>query len=68
MADAHDSYDEVLAETEDRVVGAQAANMEVTALVAAHANPTETGIWPFINILPLLLLDGRDFLKCLDKA
>jgi hypothetical protein len=43
-------------------------DLEVTALVAAHASPTETGIWPFINILPLLLLDGRDFLKCIDKA
>jgi hypothetical protein len=68
MADAYDSYDEVLAQTEDHVANAQAADMEVTTPVAAHASPTETGIWPFINILPLLLLDGRDFLKCLDKA
>ena len=68
MADAHDSYDEVLTQTEDHVADAQAANMEVTAPIAAHASPTETGIWPFINILPLLLLNGRDFLKCLDKA
>ena len=68
MADAHDSYDEVLAETEDHVAGAQAADIEVTAPVTAHASPTETGIWPFINILPLLLLDGRDFFKCIDKT
>ena len=68
MADAHDSYDEVLAETEDHVAGAQAADIEVTAPVTAHASPTETGIWPFMNILPLLLLDGRDFLKCIDMT
>jgi hypothetical protein len=68
MADAHDSYDEVLAETEDNVAGAQAADMGVTAPVAAHASPTETGVWLFINILPLLLLDGRDFLKCIDMT
>uniref|UniRef100_A0A2N9FBL7 Aminotransferase-like plant mobile domain-containing protein n=1 Tax=Fagus sylvatica TaxID=28930 RepID=A0A2N9FBL7_FAGSY len=42
MADTHDSYDEVLVETEDHVAGAQAADMEVTAPVAAHASPTET--------------------------
>ena len=68
MADTHDSYDEVLVETEDHVVSAQAADMEVTAPVAAHAGPTETGTWPFINILPLLLLDGKDFLKCIDQT
>ena len=68
MADAHDSYDEVLVETKDHVAGAQAVDMEVTAPVAAHASLTETRIWPFINILPLLLLDGRDFLKCIDKT
>jgi hypothetical protein len=44
MADAHDSYDEVLAEIEDNVAGAQATDMGVTAPVAAHASPTETGI------------------------
>ena len=44
MADAHDSYDEVLAETEDHVAGAQAVDIEVTAPVTAHASPTEIGI------------------------
>jgi hypothetical protein len=44
MADAHDSYDEVLAEVEDNMAGAQAADMEVTAPVAAHASSTKTGI------------------------
>jgi hypothetical protein len=68
MADVHDSYDEVLVETEDHVAGAQAADMGVTAPVTTHASPTETGIWPFMNILPLLLLDGRDFLKCIDMT
>ncbi len=68
MADAHDSYDEILAETEDHVAGAQSADMEVTAPATTHASPTKTGIWLFINILPLLLLDGRDFLKCIDKT
>uniref|UniRef100_A0A2N9IL65 Aminotransferase-like plant mobile domain-containing protein n=1 Tax=Fagus sylvatica TaxID=28930 RepID=A0A2N9IL65_FAGSY len=42
MADTCDSYDEVLAETEDHVAGAQAADMEVTAPVTAHTSPTET--------------------------
>ena len=68
MADTYDSYDEVLAETEDHVAGAQAVDMEVTTPVAAHASPIETGIWPFINILPLLLLDSKDCLKCIDKT
>ena len=67
MADTHDSYDEVLAKTEDHVAGVQAADMEVTAPVTAYTSPTETGICHFINILPLLLLDGRDFLKCIDQ-
>jgi hypothetical protein len=44
MADAHDSYDEILVETEDHAVGAQAADIEVTAPVAARASPTKTGI------------------------
>ena len=44
MADTHDSYDEVLVEVEDHVAGVQAADMEVTAPVTAHASPTETGI------------------------
>ena len=68
MADTHDSYDEVLAETKDHMAGAQAADMEVTASATAHTSPTETGIWSFINVLPLLLLDGKDFLKCIDKT
>uniref|UniRef100_A0A2N9EY06 Aminotransferase-like plant mobile domain-containing protein n=1 Tax=Fagus sylvatica TaxID=28930 RepID=A0A2N9EY06_FAGSY len=41
MTDTHDSYDAVLAETEDYVAGTQAADMEVTALVTAHTNPTK---------------------------
>ena len=44
MGDAHDSYDEVLAETEDHMAGAQAADMEVTAPIAAQTSPTKTGI------------------------
>ena len=68
MADAHDSYNEALAETEDHVAGAQAASMGATAPVTAHASPTEIGIRLFINILPLLLLDGKDFLKCIGKT
>uniref|UniRef100_A0A2N9EIY9 Uncharacterized protein n=1 Tax=Fagus sylvatica TaxID=28930 RepID=A0A2N9EIY9_FAGSY len=53
----------ILAEAEDDVAGAQAADTGATTPVAAHGSPTETSIWLFINILPLLLLDGRDFLK-----
>ena len=68
MADAHDSYDEVLAEAEDDVAGAQAADTGATVPVVAHGSPTETGMWLLINILPLLLLDGRDFLKCVDMT
>uniref|UniRef100_A0A2N9FU85 Aminotransferase-like plant mobile domain-containing protein n=1 Tax=Fagus sylvatica TaxID=28930 RepID=A0A2N9FU85_FAGSY len=41
MADAHDSYDEVLAEAEDDVAGAQAADTGATTPVAAHGSPTE---------------------------
>jgi hypothetical protein len=44
MADTHDSYDAVLADAEDHMAGAQAADMEVTAPVAAHTSPTKTGI------------------------
>jgi hypothetical protein len=66
MADAHDSYDEVLAEAEDDVAGAQAADTGATTPVAAHGSPTETDIWLFTNILPLLLLDGKDFLRYVD--
>ena len=44
MADTHDSYDEVLAEAEDSMAGAQTADMGVTAPVAAHTSPTKTGI------------------------
>ena len=44
MADTHDSYDEVLAEAEDSMASAQAADMEVTAPVAAHTSPTKIGI------------------------
>jgi hypothetical protein len=51
MADTHDSYDAVLAETEDHVAGTQAADMEVTAPVTAHTSPTKTSNWFLINIL-----------------
>jgi hypothetical protein len=44
MGDTHDSYDEVLADAEDSMAGAQTADMEVTAPVAAHISPTKTGI------------------------
>uniref|UniRef100_A0A2N9FUD6 Aminotransferase-like plant mobile domain-containing protein n=1 Tax=Fagus sylvatica TaxID=28930 RepID=A0A2N9FUD6_FAGSY len=44
MADAHDSYDEVLVEAEGDVAGAQAADTGATASVAAHGSPTQTGI------------------------
>jgi hypothetical protein len=44
MTDTHDSYDEVLAEAEDNMAGAQAADMEVTAPVTSHLSPTKTGI------------------------
>jgi hypothetical protein len=44
MGDTHDSYDEVLAETEDNMAGDQAADMEVTAPVAVQTSPTRTGI------------------------
>jgi hypothetical protein len=50
MADTHDSYDTVLAGTEDHVAGTQAADMEVTAPVTAHTSPTKTGNWPFLSI------------------
>uniref|UniRef100_A0A2N9GB03 Uncharacterized protein n=1 Tax=Fagus sylvatica TaxID=28930 RepID=A0A2N9GB03_FAGSY len=42
MGDTHDSYDEVLADAEDSMAGAQTADMEVTAPVAAHISPTKT--------------------------
>uniref|UniRef100_A0A2N9GS51 Aminotransferase-like plant mobile domain-containing protein n=1 Tax=Fagus sylvatica TaxID=28930 RepID=A0A2N9GS51_FAGSY len=42
MGDTHDSYEEVLAETEDNMVGAQAADIEVTAPAAAHTSSTKT--------------------------
>jgi hypothetical protein len=68
MADTHDSYDAILAEAEGHVAGAQAADIEVIAPMTAHASPTKTGNRLFINILPLLLLDGRDFSKCIGKT
>jgi hypothetical protein len=43
MADTHDSYDTVLAGTEDHAVGTQAADIDVTAPVTAHTSPTKTG-------------------------
>uniref|UniRef100_A0A2N9J9H8 Aminotransferase-like plant mobile domain-containing protein n=1 Tax=Fagus sylvatica TaxID=28930 RepID=A0A2N9J9H8_FAGSY len=42
MADTHDSYDEVWADAEDNMAGVQAADMEVTAPVAAQTSPTKT--------------------------
>jgi hypothetical protein len=66
IADTHDSYDVVLDEAEGHMAGAQVANMEVTAPVTTHTSPTRTGNWLFINILLLLLLDGKDFLKYID--
>ena len=59
MADTHDNYDAVLAETEDHVVGTQAADMEVTAPVTAHTSPTKTGNWLFINILSFSCLMAK---------
>uniref|UniRef100_A0A2N9GXZ3 Aminotransferase-like plant mobile domain-containing protein n=2 Tax=Fagus sylvatica TaxID=28930 RepID=A0A2N9GXZ3_FAGSY len=53
MADAHDSYDEVLAEVEDNMAGAQAADMEVTAPVAAHASSTKTGELNGHGLIPI---------------
>uniref|UniRef100_A0A2N9H2I7 Aminotransferase-like plant mobile domain-containing protein n=1 Tax=Fagus sylvatica TaxID=28930 RepID=A0A2N9H2I7_FAGSY len=42
MGDTHDSYDEVLAETEDNMAGVQAADIEVTAPTAVHTSSTKT--------------------------
>uniref|UniRef100_A0A2N9I300 Aminotransferase-like plant mobile domain-containing protein n=1 Tax=Fagus sylvatica TaxID=28930 RepID=A0A2N9I300_FAGSY len=42
MADTHDSYDEAWADAEDNMAGDQAADMEVTAPVAAQTSPTRT--------------------------
>jgi hypothetical protein len=44
MGDTHDSYDEVLVETEDNMAGVQAADIEVTAPTAVHTSSTKTGI------------------------
>jgi hypothetical protein len=44
MADTHDSYDEAWVDAEDNMAGDQAADMEVTAPVAAQISPTRTGI------------------------
>jgi hypothetical protein len=44
MADTHDSYDEAWADAEDNMAGDQAADVEVTAPVAAQTSPTRTGI------------------------
>jgi hypothetical protein len=67
MADTHDSYDAVLAETEDHVASTQAADLEVDAPVTADTSPTKTGNWLFISIFIVLLLDGGDILKCIDQ-
>jgi hypothetical protein len=44
MADTHDSYDEAWVDAADNMAGDQAADMEVTAPVAAQISPTRTGI------------------------
>ena len=44
MGDTHDSYDEILADTENNVASTQAADIEVTAPVAAHTGLIEIGI------------------------
>ena len=59
MADTHDSYDAVLAETEDHVASTQASDMEVTALVTAHTSPTKIGNWIFMNILSFSCLMAK---------
>jgi hypothetical protein len=51
MADTHDSYNAILAKTEDHVAGTQAANLDVATPVTVHTSPTKTGNWFFINIL-----------------
>jgi hypothetical protein len=56
MADTHDSYDAVLAGTEDHVASTQATDMEVAAPVAAYMSPIKIGNWIFINILLLFCL------------
>jgi hypothetical protein len=56
MADTHDSYDAILAGTEDHMAGTQAADMEVTAPVTADTSPTKIGNWLFIHILLLSCL------------
>uniref|UniRef100_A0A2N9GDJ0 Uncharacterized protein n=1 Tax=Fagus sylvatica TaxID=28930 RepID=A0A2N9GDJ0_FAGSY len=43
MADTHDSYDEAWVDAADNMAGDQAADMEVTAPVAAQISPTRTG-------------------------
>uniref|UniRef100_A0A2N9GWQ1 Aminotransferase-like plant mobile domain-containing protein n=1 Tax=Fagus sylvatica TaxID=28930 RepID=A0A2N9GWQ1_FAGSY len=42
MADTHDSYDEAWVDAADNMAGDQAADMEVTAPVAAQISPTRT--------------------------
>uniref|UniRef100_A0A2N9GXU8 Aminotransferase-like plant mobile domain-containing protein n=1 Tax=Fagus sylvatica TaxID=28930 RepID=A0A2N9GXU8_FAGSY len=59
MADAHDSYDEVLAEAEDNMAGAQATDIEVTAPVTAHASSTKTAVDSAIRGQPGLLSAAR---------
>ena len=59
MVDTHDSYDAILAGTGEHVADAQAVDLEVIALVAAHVSPTETDNCLLISILLFFLLDGR---------
>ena len=68
MADTHDSYDVILAETEDHVAGTQAADMEVTAPVTAHTSPTKTGIWCFIMHRTCMCISYFLVMNCLDMG
>jgi hypothetical protein len=56
MADTHDSYDEVLADTEEHVVGIQTTDLEVIAPTTTHMSPTRTGNWLLISTLLLFCL------------
>ena len=52
----------------EHVANAQAIDVEVTAPATAHVSPFETGNWLLISIMLFFLLDGRDFLKCIDQS
>jgi hypothetical protein len=44
MANTHDSYDTILAGTEDHVADTQATDLEVAAPTTTYMSPTKTGI------------------------